>query len=476
MFCHKCGKEIEDGSSFCYYCGAKMPKEEIMSEPLTSDKVVLQNDKTNEKKEGENRIRGKYMNSLLATIITYLVDFLALLLGSSLIAFIGVGGILVMLIEFYFLKAIHKAVYKTLTGKEWGTKTKKETDTIPQSNEGLMDNVQEKRVSDSESSAIVEPMKASIDYDVKEVEEICTDPLPSETNFIIIHKEDSPSVIPSNLQNTHSLHRNYTNYEGQNRNSSNFFTSVFPKIIHDVNINLGRSTVFCILAILTSVIICVCIITCHNTTQPSVSSEGTEITTPPSYENEEERWDAENCIYANFKYGIAFNLPKDMAWHKISGTAKHTVVKFVQPETQLTIFVNINPIEKVNPDKQTEDIWDVYEESVKMLSSIIQQKVNVNSAEEVTDYHYRKAEICGKHAIKTYYKSKFEDDRYNDKSQLTTIDYTFLYNHSITTVTIKCFDDVIDILQDNGITLDDFLKCFQLTPISEKYIRAFTKK
>lgn len=470
MYCHKCGKNIEEGSSFCYYCGTKMLEEETMSEPMTSVKEVLKNDKA-KRKEVENKITGKHMNPILAAIITFLVDFLALLLGSSLIVFIGVGGIFVMLIEFYFLKAIHKAVYKALTRKEWGVKTKKETEATLQSNEDLMDITKEKIDSETAASDIVKPIEVSIDYDVKEVEDFNTNTTPSDTNFIKKHKKESPSIVPLQLRNTHSVHLRHSDYAAHKGNGSNFFTSVFPKIIHDININLSRSTVFCIIAILISIIICVSIITCHNTTLPNVLSEGAEINTPPSYENEEERWDAENGIYANFKHGIAFNLPKDMAWHKVSGTAKHTVVKFVQPETQLTIFVNINPMENSNVDTHPEDIWDIYEESVKLLSSIIQQKVNVNSAEKVIDYHYRKAEICGIHAIKTYYKSLFDDDRYEDKSQLTTIDYTFIYNHSITTVTIKCFDDVVDILHDDGITMDGFLKSFQLTPITEKYIR-----
>ncbi len=479
MYCHRCGKEIEDGSEFCCYCGTKMPEVEANPLPLALDNHICpninehNNENTDLRKKRKHR---KYMNSSLATVITFFVDFLALLLGSALIAFIGVGGILVMLIEFYFLKAIHKTIYKALTGKKWGTKTEKKEKSFSQSK----DNSEEKETnSESLNHEQVDkvesfPIKIISSSFGEENEDIGADSCtsPSKNGFIIIKKEETQPIVSRQSKPSLSLYHDKNNNEKQSWNKSNFFTSVFPKIIHDVNINFGKSTVFCILAILISIIICVCVVTCNNSTHTDVISDEGEITTPPSYENEEERWDAENCIYANFKYGIAFNLPKDMAWHKISGTAKHTVVKFVQPETQLTIFVNINPIEKMNPDKYTEDIWDVYEEFVKLLLSIIQQKVNENSAEKVTDYHYRKAEICGKHAIKTFYKSEYSDDRYQDKTPLTTIDYTFLYNHCITTVTIKCFDDVMDFLQEKGITMEDLLKCFQLTPISEKYIRA----
>jgi hypothetical protein len=158
-----------------------------------------------------------------------------------------------------------------------------------------------------------------------------------------------------------------------------------------------------------------------------------------------------------------------VAWHKISGTAKHTVVKFVQPETQLTIFVNIR---KVKADKQIDDIWEIYDEYVRMLPSI-QQSVNVNSVENITDYHFQKTEFCGKHAIKLCYQSEIEDDRYKEKNQITTKDYSFIHNHGITTVSIKCYDDVLEAFLDEGVTLEDFLKGFHLTPISEKYIQVF---
>ena len=481
MFCHKCGKEIEDGSSFCCYCGAKMKEVETESVSQTSYNNIESGKNKRGKEKSEKSVQGKHLNPTLATVITLFVDFLALLLGSSLIAFIGVGGIFVMLIEFYFLKAIHKAVYKALTGKEWGTKTGKGTDSTPQSDKNVNSHSQEQKSLEEEHLVFAEQTSGQENLTIKKddaenkIRHAEVMPSTSRNDFIIIREEHTQPIASLQSQPSPSLYHNDNNKKEWKWAESNYFTSVFPKIFHDVNINLGKSTVFCIIAILVSVISCVCIITC-NSTHADELSEKEETTTPPSYENEEERWDAENCIYANFKHGIAFNLPKDMAWHKISGTAKHTVVKFVQPETQLTIFVNINPIEKVNTDKYTEDIWDVYEESVKLLSSIIQQKVNANSAEKVKDYHYRKAEICGKHAIKTFYKSEYSDDRYQDKTPLTTIDYTFLYNHCITTVTIKCFDDVMDFLQEKGVSMEDFLKCFQLTPISEKYLRSSTNK
>lgn len=195
----------------------------------------------------------------------------------------------------------------------------------------------------------------------------------------------------------------------------------------------------------------------------STISNSNNVTTPDSYENEEERWDAENCIYSNFKYGVAFTLPNNMAWHKVSGTAKHTVVKFVQPDTQLTLFVNINPI---NGSSNITDIWDVYEEYTNTVLQLVKNTVNRNSAEQIKDHNFQKAEFCGRHAIKTCYTSILGDDRHDEKIRLITIDYTFIYNNSTTTVTVKCYDEIMNLYKKQGISMEDFLKSFQLTPIS----------
>ena len=186
-------------------------------------------------------------------------------------------------------------------------------------------------------------------------------------------------------------------------------------------------------------------------------------TTPESFETSSERWDAENCIYANFMYGIAFTLPGDMAWHKVSGTSKHTIVKFVQPDTQLSLFVNYNPIQG---ETKYNDIWDIYDEYIQTICSALKNVVSHNSAETIEDINYRKAEFCGKHAVKIRYTSVYGDDRHEEKTLITAIDYSFLYNNGTTTVSVKCYNKVLDILKEKGYTMEDFLKGFQLTPIS----------
>jgi hypothetical protein len=328
MFCHKCGKEIEDGSAFCLYCGTKMPQNYSQDNPVNSD--------------GSNSFTSDDKNCVVS--------------------------------------------------------------------------------SDKSEDNLCEPIK--------------------------VEKTRANDNTPKSFPNSFSI----------------------PKFYHDVNINLGKSTILCIIGILVVVLISVCILRCDasssdasNISSNMLLDSSDEVTTPDSYENEVERWDAENCIYSNFKYGVAFTLPKEMVWHKISGTSKHTVVKFVQPDTQLMLFVNINPIEG---SPKVTDIWDVYEEFTNTYLQMVKSTVNHNSAEQIEDLNYKKAEFCGKHAIKLRYTSILGDDRHVEKKRLTTIDYTFFYNNTTTTVTVKCYDEIIEIFKSQDITMEDFLKSFQLIPIS----------
>lgn len=264
--------------------------------------------------------------------------------------------------------------------------------------------------------------------------------------------------------------------ESKTDNSSTHRDSSFntAKYIHDINIKLDKSVMFFTLFIIITVFVAIAIIKgCNNERmfynsdvrkEERIFEESVYHTTPESFETSSERWDAENCIYANFMYGIAFTLPCDMAWHKVSGTSKHTIVKFVQPDTQLTLFVNHNPIQG---ETKYNDIWDIYDEYIQTISSVLKNAVSQNSAETIEDFNYRKAEFCGKHAVKVRYTSVYGDDRHEEKTRLTTIDYSFFYNNGSTTVSVKCFNKAIDYFREKGITLEDFLKGFQLIPISK---------
>ena len=193
-----------------------------------------------------------------------------------------------------------------------------------------------------------------------------------------------------------------------------------------------------------------------------------EYTPIGSYENEEERWDAESCTYANFKYGIAFNLTRGILWERVSGTAKHTIVKFLQPDSGLTIFVNINPIETIIP---TENIWDVYDEFVESYKAKVLPYASSNNGIEITNFWDERSEICGKQAVKIICQHIINDDRYDENISYTTYEYIIIHNNSTICVSATCPNDYVDFFrEEGGVTLDDFLASFHLPPINTNHI------
>jgi len=69
------------------------------------------------------------LNKNAAFVLTLFVDFILLMLGAGTIAFLNVGGVFVFLIEFYFIRFIHRNVYNLLT-KGTGTKNNVHNNTI----------------------------------------------------------------------------------------------------------------------------------------------------------------------------------------------------------------------------------------------------------------------------------------------------------------------------------------------------------
>ena len=185
-----------------------------------------------------------------------------------------------------------------------------------------------------------------------------------------------------------------------------------------------------------------------------------------SYETEEERWDAENCVYANFKYGIAFNLTRGISWKRVSGTAKHTIVKFLQPDSGLTMYANIYPL---GADVPSDDIWDIYSEFIKIYKEEVLPYGSSNNGIEVENFKHRKADICGKNAIKIEYNFIIDDERY-DGEQFTSVDYAFLYKGSMVSVGATCINEWVDNFLEDDFTLEDFLSSFHLTPTNNNNI------
>lgn len=198
----------------------------------------------------------------------------------------------------------------------------------------------------------------------------------------------------------------------------------------------------------------------------NIPSTTMEETTISSHEVEDERWDAESGTYANFKYGIAFNLTRGVSWERVSGTAKHTVVKFLQPDSGLTMYANIYPLGAGVP---SDNIWDIYSEFIKIYKEGAMPYISNNNGIEVNNFTHRKADICGKNAIKIEHNFIIDDERY-DGEIFTTVEYIFLYKGSMVSVGATCINEWVDNFLEDNFTLEDFLRSFHLTPTNNNNI------
>lgn len=422
------------------------------------------------------------MNKTAAFILTLFIDFCVLLAGSGLIVLLNVGGIIIMLIEFYFIKTIHKAVYSWLTGLGENSDNKETKHGISSAQieegdkhegESCLQNISENvTVAEKVEMPSIATDKVLVKLEEKEqkTDEISVADLFEKSDKVLFTEEEA-SNLPYELDIDDLIHdkkseaskckeekKETDGHEDKGDNSKKILIGMLVAAIIIVAISIGFKN-------------CSSEKTSNPPDEVTDSTEidfNGEVTRPASYENEVERWDAESCVYANFKNGVAFRLPNDIPWHKVSGVAKHTVVKFVQPNTEITLFVNLHEMtEQTKEIFGNDDIWDFYDVFTENIIPEALKMTSENSSEKILNYTFRKSEISGKHAIKTVYKSKLVDSRLDEEIMLVTIEYTFLYRQCEYTVALKCYEYVKDSLAEDGVDLEEFLQSFMLTPIDE---------
>lgn len=136
------------------------------------------------------------------------------------------------------------------------------------------------------------------------------------------------------------------------------------------------------------------------------------------------RWNPKDFVYSNFEYAFSWSLPTDMDWEKISGTEKHTIFKAYQPDTYITVVVNVNQIQ--HEKAKDISIWDFYDTIVSQ-SKQIDKYIEENTGNKTIKHTFEKCMFCGQKAYKTYHHTFFQDDRYEEPYEIITIAYSYAY-------------------------------------------------
>ena len=174
------------------------------------------------------------------------------------------------------------------------------------------------------------------------------------------------------------------------------------------------------------------------------------------------RWNPKTNVYSDFKNGFSWSFPP-LDWEISSGTERHTVFKVIESNTGLTVFVNVNPITtSKNPPN---DIFQIYEKLASM-EDVLESQVEKVTGAKIIENSRKKTKLAGKNAIKRRYITKMEDDRYEKPMQVLAITYSFIYNNSTWSISIKCHKEIYDYLISQNYNIEDIFKGFQFIHIN----------
>lgn len=138
-------------------------------------------------------------------------------------------------------------------------------------------------------------------------------------------------------------------------------------------------------------------------------------------------------------------MPNDVDWERVVGTEKHTVFKIVQPDTDITAFVNVNKIQ--SKDIENADMWDVYDKIVKQFKEA-DKLIEANTGMKTLNHIFEKCIFCGKHAYKAYHHGSLKDDRYDDALEIISLSYSYAHNGYTFMVTVKSYKEVFDLAEE----------------------------
>ena len=177
------------------------------------------------------------------------------------------------------------------------------------------------------------------------------------------------------------------------------------------------------------------------------------ITADAVIETVNERWDAQNYNYTNFKYGFGWSLPKDFEWKKVAGFEKHTV--FRAQYNGLAVFANIKGCDlKIN-------LWDTFDKFVEYM-----EKLDVALEKSTGTIYYErtfeKCTIVGQQAFKTTYKEYFKDSRYTEADEVYAEEYYFLLDGLWYAIVVKMPKIIRDAFDYNEVSSAIF-KGFRLS-------------
>ena len=149
-----------------------------------------------------------------------------------------------------------------------------------------------------------------------------------------------------------------------------------------------------------------------------------------------EYFDLENNIYSNYKYKVAFKMPKH--WSYDAGVSEHTIFRSVQRDSAIVFVINVIEM-KVTENETETDIWELYKTQKEKMDYPYKVLVPKKLNSELEDFTTTKTYIKNMSTIKREFKyltRELESEYYNTSIIYQTAIGKIFYTFSLSIPTI----------------------------------------
>lgn len=140
-----------------------------------------------------------------------------------------------------------------------------------------------------------------------------------------------------------------------------------------------------------------------------------------------EHYDAETRLYSNYLYGFAIKFP--YAWESDRGNSKHTIRRWIQPDSAYSFAINLIPIQT---NESFSGMWAYYERNkVKIYEDLKRAHSSIHNT-DLIDYEATKNTFSNHECVVINFA--FWIDHFGEKYQMSSTFYQMVRENQIITL------------------------------------------
>lgn len=148
-------------------------------------------------------------------------------------------------------------------------------------------------------------------------------------------------------------------------------------------------------------------------------------------------WNASTYRMSDDKSCCGWLLPWDEyhTWERQTPLEAHTIFKVYQPQTGMVAFVNFN---RFNNEPIYDSIWDVFDEYENIIK--LQDEKRLTKGELISDRETFPTFFNGEYAICSYYLSRMENQKTGSLIKTHCLSYYMTNKVGLYIIAVKCSD------------------------------------